>query len=103
MGGVDGAMWAYFKASMNLGFIELRKHSEKLIGLVEMLLQTNTKLPCFAAGSNEVLESLRSRFYLGKTDKQCGEHMDQLINESIGNWRTTQYDKFQYNSNGILF
>jgi phosphatidylinositol 4-kinase len=103
MGGIDGPMWAYFKASMNLGFNEVRKHSDKLIGLVEMLLQTNTKLPCFHGSGPDILEGLRSRFYLGKTDKQCEEHMDELINESIGNWRTLQYDKFQYNSNGILF
>eukprot|EP01127_Copromyxa_protea_P019923 TRINITY_DN6561_c0_g1_i2.p1 TRINITY_DN6561_c0_g1~~TRINITY_DN6561_c0_g1_i2.p1 ORF type:complete len:437 (-),score=96.84 TRINITY_DN6561_c0_g1_i2:41-1351(-) len=103
IGGIDGPMWAYFKASMNLGFTELRKHSEKIIGLVEMLLQTNTKLPCFQIGAPEILEGLRARLYLGKTDKQCEEYMDGLIQESIGNWRTMQYEKFQYNSNGILF
>lgn len=38
MGGEHSDMWNYFKLLFIRGFLELRKHHEKIILLIEMLL-----------------------------------------------------------------
>jgi len=100
MGGVSGPMFQYFRACIGAGFTEIRKHSDKILELVDMLIQTKANMPCLHAGN--IIEPMRSRFFLGRTSKECEEHLDELINISLNNSRTLQYDQFQYLSNGIL-
>lgn len=106
MGGKDSPMWHYFKASMQMGFLELRKHSEEIIGLVSIMrqvcLQTGTVLPGLSGGL-VMLERLEERFMLGKTDKEVLNELDALIEDALDSWRTRQYDNFQYITNGILY
>uniref|UniRef100_A0A6B2KZI4 1-phosphatidylinositol 4-kinase n=1 Tax=Arcella intermedia TaxID=1963864 RepID=A0A6B2KZI4_9EUKA len=101
MDGVDSAKFTYFKVLLTTGFLEFRKHSDKIIGLVEMMMQTATKLPCFVGGPR-VLDELKERFVLSLTDRQIEDHVEALLKESVNNWRTMKYDQYQYLTNGIL-
>ncbi len=50
-----------------------------------------------------MLDRLKERFFLGKTDKEVRAELDTLIEDAIDSWRTRQYDNFQYITNGILY
>jgi len=102
MGGKDSGLFHYYKALMYTGFVELRKHSEKIIGLVKLMIQSETKLPCLSGGE-QVIKDLADRFSIGLTEDECRLYVETLISNSLDNWRTIQYDKFQRYSNGILF
>jgi len=101
MEGVDSAKFEYFKVLFTSGFLEVRKFSDRIIGLVEMMLQTDAKLPCFVGGP-KILDDLKDRFVLGQTDKEVDDHINSLLNQSINNWRTQKYDQYQFLTNGIL-
>ena len=59
-------------------------------------------MPCFNGRSKkEILDKFRERFCLGKSEVECVKIVDDLVEKSINNWRTTQYDNFQQLSNGI--
>jgi len=62
------------------------------------------KLPCFEKGQVAINE-LRSRFIPRPNMKirDYIEHVDTLIEQSIDNWRTKWYDKFQYCCQGIFY
>jgi len=102
MGGLDGAKFEYFKVLVSTGFMEVRRFYDRIIGLVEMMMQTDTKLPCLVGGV-KVLEELKERFVLGFTERECEDHIKGLIRESVNNWRTMKYDQYQQLTNGILF
>jgi phosphatidylinositol kinase/protein kinase (PI-3 family) len=87
------------------GFIACAKHSEKILILVEMMYLGHGKfLPCFELKGYTV-EALKSRFMprpkMNKVDYM--RHVDLLIEQSIDNWRTRWYDKFQYYFQGIFY
>ncbi|GJQ13773.1 hypothetical protein GpartN1_g5564.t1 [Galdieria partita] len=100
MGGTHSEAFHYFRELMVQGFLAARKHHEKLTTLVEIMIE-GTKIPCMHGGHN-VLESFRQRFCLGLLENECIHHMLSLIDESVDNWRTKQYDRYQFYTNGIL-
>lgn len=100
MGGPDSLIFSYFKILLLQGFLELRKHSEDLTLLVEMM-SPGERMPCFK-DSSRVIKELKERFIMGKTDAQCMAHVEALTSEAANNWRTKKYDSFQRLSNGIL-
>lgn len=100
MGGPDSLIFSYFKILLLQGFLELRKHSEELCLLVEMM-HPGERLPCFKEPS-KVLKDLQERFIMNKTDEQCMAHVEALVYDAANNWRTKKYDSFQRYSNGIL-
>jgi phosphatidylinositol kinase/protein kinase (PI-3 family) len=61
-------------------------------------------LPCFE-NKEFTIEALKSRFCprpnMTKVDYM--RHVDSLIEQSIDNWRTRWYDKFQYYFQGIFY
>jgi phosphatidylinositol 4-kinase len=60
------------------------------------------KMSCFYGGPS-VLDGLRQRFCLDITEeKECIQHALALVDDSINNWRTIQYDNYQRITNGIL-
>jgi len=101
IGGIDSAKFQYFRVLVFTGFLEVRKYADRIIGLVEMILQTDCKLPCLIGGPR-VVEELKERFVLSCTDRELEDHINSLINQSINNWRTEKYDQYQYLTNGIL-
>mmetsp|Transcript_29169 Transcript_29169/g.73361 ORF Transcript_29169/g.73361 Transcript_29169/m.73361 type:complete len:1001 (+) Transcript_29169:203-3205(+) len=99
MDGQDSGVFSYFKALLIRGFIEVRKHADKVIYLVEMMRRC-TDLPCFAAAST--IDQLRERFCVSMPEEEFVQHVEGLITKSADNWSTRQYDTFQKMSNGIL-
>lgn len=102
MDGIESDNFNYFKSIFYSGFMEARKYSDRIIGLVEMMVSSGTKLPCLVHGA-KAIEDLRERFHLGSTEKEIEEIAQKLITKSINNWRTQKYDEFQHLTNGYLY
>lgn len=100
LGGVHGEKFAEYKALMKAAFLAVRKHSENILLLTEMMSK-DSKLPCFQNGDLTVSQ-LRDRFQLHLTEPQAEEFVDKLIMSSCCNVFTRLYDTFQYYSQGIL-
>eukprot|EP00457_Paulinella_chromatophora_P001069 gb/GEZN01001071.1/.p1 GENE.gb/GEZN01001071.1/~~gb/GEZN01001071.1/.p1 ORF type:complete len:1031 (+),score=146.60 gb/GEZN01001071.1/:242-3334(+) len=89
----------YFQLLTVRGFLEARKHAHKFITLVEVM--QNSSMACFLAG-DAAISALRQRFYLELSEKECVEKMMEMIEDSVNNWRSVQYDNYQRITNGIL-
>lgn len=100
LGGLQSREFGRFKDLLFHGFLELRKHSERLLTLVEVMLK-DSRMPCFYSGESAV-SHLRQRFHLTLTDAQLRQVVERLIISSAFNVFTKLYDTFQYYSNGIL-
>lgn len=78
---------------------------EKILILVEMMYCGHgNKLPCFEKG-NDTIDELRKRF-IPKNNMKTRDYIklvDSLIEQSIDNWRTKWYDKYQYWVQGIFY
>jgi len=57
-------------------------------------------MACFAKGPNTIKE-LEDRFQLQLTELQAIEYANQLVQQSVGNWRTDSYDTYQRYFSGI--
>merc|ERR1712137_691074 len=101
MGGPDSPSYSYFMGLLRCGYLEVRKHHEKILSLVEIMM-IDTTLPCWSGAVNP-LESLRERFNLNMTEKQIGDFLTTTAEQSFDCWRTRYYDRFQYMSNGIMY
>lgn len=91
--------------NQNRGFIAACKHYEKIVILIEMMYCGHgSNLPCFER-REETLEELKSRFVPKRNMKKHDyiRHVDELIEQSIDNWRTKWYDKYQYYFQGIFY
>ena len=84
MGGVDSNVFQYFKALMVRGFLECRKHCEKIIFLVEMM-QEGSHMPCFIGGQAAV-DNLRQRFNVAMPEDEYIQFVEDLITKSCNNW-----------------
>ncbi|KAI9279539.1 kinase-like domain-containing protein [Sporodiniella umbellata] len=100
LGGVHSEKFAEYKALMKAAFLAIRKHSENILLLTEMMSK-DSRLPCFQYGELTV-SHLRDRFQLQLTEPQAEEWVDKLIMSSYCNVFTRLYDTFQYYSQGIL-
>lgn len=61
-----------------------------------------TKMPCFNnTDINIVITRFVERFHMNKSESEYIKIVDDLINGSLGNWRTIQYDNFQRLTNDI--
>eukprot|EP00746_Dinoflagellata_sp_MGD_P126983 gnl/MRDRNA2_/MRDRNA2_61675_c0_seq1.p1 gnl/MRDRNA2_/MRDRNA2_61675_c0~~gnl/MRDRNA2_/MRDRNA2_61675_c0_seq1.p1 ORF type:complete len:645 (+),score=103.44 gnl/MRDRNA2_/MRDRNA2_61675_c0_seq1:112-1935(+) len=101
MDGECSDQYEYFRTLIIRGFLESRKHAERIMLLVRMML-TGSKLPCFVGGADWILQTMHERFLPSLTEEACIEKIADLIDSSVNNWRTIQYDKFQKYQNGIL-
>ena len=102
MGGVSSAWFRYFRLLVVRGFQEARRHQSKLLLMVKATyLGVGGALPCFRAGGAAV-EALRQRFRPEMSSSQYARFVAQLIDVSIGNWRTGAYDCYQKCCLGIL-
>lgn len=99
MEGEGSDSFNYFKVLVIRGYLEARQHAEKILLLVEIMMQ-GSNMPCFLGGP-VCLNALRDRFMLQASEQECVEHAIALIEESINNWRTVQYDNYQNMVNNI--
>eukprot|EP00932_Pfiesteria_piscicida_P017167 SRR837773.4060.p2 GENE.SRR837773.4060~~SRR837773.4060.p2 ORF type:complete len:103 (-),score=37.63 SRR837773.4060:43-351(-) len=102
MGGAYSDEYEYFRTLMLRGFLEARKHMDRIVLPVRMLLTSGSKLPAFRDGQDWVLQTLQDRFYTNLTEEACIDKVLELIETSVNNWSTIQYDMYQKYVNGIV-
>ncbi|KAL4087696.1 hypothetical protein PRIC1_013584 [Phytophthora ramorum] len=102
MGGPRSSAFRYFRSLCIRAYLALRRNMDQIVLLVEMMLVGNSDLPCFAGGKKAVIEGLRARLKPGARTSTCQVFVNKLIDESINNWRTRWYDKYQRACLGIL-
>ncbi|OSC99048.1 kinase-like protein [Trametes coccinea BRFM310] len=101
LGGLDGPAYREFRKLFKEGFEAARKHCDRIVTLVE-LMQKDSTLPCFAAFGEQTASMLRDRFQQGLTQAAVEEHVQRLIDTSLGSNWTRLYDSYQYYSQSIL-
>ncbi|KAI0341619.1 kinase-like protein [Trametopsis cervina] len=101
LGGIDSEPYKEFRRLFKEGFDAARKHCDRIITLVE-LMQKDSTLPCFAALGEQTASQLRDRFQQGLTQSAVEEHVERLIDTSLGSNWTRLYDSYQYYSQSIL-
>eukprot|EP01103_Thecamoeba_quadrilineata_P013275 TRINITY_DN3637_c0_g1_i2.p1 TRINITY_DN3637_c0_g1~~TRINITY_DN3637_c0_g1_i2.p1 ORF type:complete len:678 (-),score=101.27 TRINITY_DN3637_c0_g1_i2:84-2117(-) len=93
-------LYDYFCHLFICGFLQLQKHSHKIVTMVE-IMSKGSFLACFVDGGN-VVEDLRERFKLSLTPDECVSYVQSLVLQNLNNSRTVLYDSFQQLTNGIL-
>jgi phosphatidylinositol 4-kinase len=83
-------------------FLELRKNCFEITLLVQMLIEGNEDLSCFRGRPHDAIRGMQERFRLDLSDKACQEYVNCLIDESIENWTTTCYDRYQRCFVGVM-
>jgi len=101
LGGVNSKPFLEFRRLFREGFEAARKHCDRIITLVE-LMQKDSALPCFAALGEQTAAQLRERFQQGLTHASIEEHVNRLIESSLGSNWTRLYDSYQYYSQSIF-
>jgi len=102
MGGEQSEQYQYFCTLLVRGFLEARRHVERISTLIQMQM-LNSNLPCFSGKScSAIVQELEDRFLRGLPDDVVVDQVHQLIDYSVNNWRTRQYDNYQRITNGIL-
>ncbi|OBZ75122.1 Phosphatidylinositol 4-kinase PIK1 [Grifola frondosa] len=101
LGGLDSPPYHEFRKLFREGFDAARKHCDRIITLVE-LMQKDSTLPCFAALGEQTASQLRDRFQQGLTQAAVEEHVQRLVDTSLGSNWTRLYDSYQYYSQSIL-
>jgi phosphatidylinositol 4-kinase B len=105
MGGYTSPKFQQFRELIKMGFLALRKRSDSIIGMVE-IMEKGSRLPCFTGLTKpaavpmkvekyNATQSLRDRFHLQMTDDAFCEYVDELIDSSCNNVFTKLYDTFQ--------
>lgn len=101
LGGVDSDMFHYFQVLLLRGFLELRRHSRRVLVLVQLMTHGG-QLACLADSTGvSAVDALRQRFQLHMTDSECVAHIVDLVSDSLESWSTHAYDYFQYYTNAI--
>ena len=105
LGGVDGKYFMEFRKLLKKGFLAVHKHRSKIVILVEMMwCGHGKKLGCFEGGQ-ETIDELKNRLNPKEALNKRGvvKLVDDLIGQSVDNWRTKWYDIFQYHVQGIFY
>lgn len=102
LGGPDSHTFRTFRELCVKSFLVLRRHCLEIILLVEMLKSGNEDLSCFLGRPDDAIKGLRERFRLDLSDRACREYVQSLIDESLENWRTNWYDRYQRYCVGVL-
>ncbi|GJE90828.1 kinase-like protein [Phanerochaete sordida] len=101
LGGIESDAYKEFKRLFKEGFDAARKHCDRIVTLVE-LMQKDSTLPCFTALGEGTAQQLRDRCQQGLTQAAAEEHVERLIDTSLGSNWTRLYDSYQYYSQSIL-
>lgn len=107
LGGVDGEPLKEFRRLFGEGFEAARKHCDRIITMVELMQKgehdqiimftvsndvADSTMPCFAAFGDQTAAQLRERFQQALTHSLVAEHVDRLIDTSLGSNWTRLYD-----------
>lgn len=102
MDGPHSRLFRNFRELCIKTYIALRRHCMEVILLVEMLKAGNEELKCFRGRPDEAIQQLRERFRLDLNDRACREYVNALVDDSVENWRTDWYDRYQRYFVGVL-
>ncbi len=105
LGGTEGKYFSDFRKLLHKGFKAVNKHRLKISILVEMMWCGHGKqLDCFEKGQ-EAIDNLKMRLNPKEnmTNVDIKKLVDNLISQSVDNWRTKWYDIFQYYVQGIFY
>jgi phosphatidylinositol 4-kinase len=100
--GTSSHLFRTFRELCFKTFIALRRRCMEIILLVEMLKNGNEDLKCFRGRPDDAIQQLRDRFRLDLNDRACKEYVNSLIDDSIENWRTDWYDRYQRYFVGVM-
>jgi len=78
MDGECSDQFEYFRTLVIRGFLEARKHMERILLLVQMIVFSGSNMPCFVAGAKEVMAQLEERFMPKITEEACIRRLCQL-------------------------
>ena len=95
--GEDSELYHYFKRLFYQGFNEVKKHTDEICTIVD-IMSRDSDLPCFHQFN---MSLFRERFKADYDDARMQVYCEGLIEQSCCNWRTVQYDYFQYLTNQI--
>ncbi|KAH9997262.1 kinase-like domain-containing protein [Russula vinacea] len=101
LGGADGEPLREFRRLFHEGFEAARKHCDRIVTMVE-LMQKDSTLPCFAASGDQTAAQLRERFQQALTHSLVVEHVDKLIDTSLGSTWTRLYDSVSLAQSSVL-
>jgi len=102
MDGPHSRSFARFRDLCVKTFMALRGDCHRITMLVEMLATGNEDLGCFCGRADEAVVGLRERFRPDIIDGACADFVNVLVDESLENWRTRWYDRYQRCCVGIL-
>lgn len=99
-----------YKNLMTQGFLAIKKHSERLIDIIQIITNCSLDLPCLNnvhlntanGGGQLIVEEFKYRLHSGLTEDGLKHQIDCLVSGAKASWTTGMYDKFQYWTNGIL-
>lgn len=95
--GYDSNMFNYFKVLMLQGLSILRKHSEEIINILN-IMSVNSPFPCFKKFD---LGSVHASFGCSMADSEREAFISQLIDSSLNSTKTYLYDTYQKYTNDI--
>lgn len=95
MGGPRSATFRHFRSLCVRSFLVARKYRHRFVLLLEMMINGNEHLPCFAGDAKGTLDRLAARFQPQLDINACEDFVHALIDASLDNWRTKWYDKYQ--------
>uniref|UniRef100_A0A0A9X2K1 Phosphatidylinositol 4-kinase n=1 Tax=Lygus hesperus TaxID=30085 RepID=A0A0A9X2K1_LYGHE len=103
MGGLRSHSYSYFCKLFVDGLIVVRRH----IRCIEAVLRSfSQSYPAshilFSPSVDAVVTAFTSRCFIGLTDDDAASHAASLLDEACNHWRSTQYDKYQRITRGIL-
>lgn len=95
LGGRRSNLFQKFRSTCVKGYVALKEKAEQIILMVEMMRSgSGASLGCFSAGEQAtILLRQRLAHQRGINDR---EYINQLIDQSLDNWTTRCYDRFQY-------
>jgi phosphatidylinositol 4-kinase len=103
MGGEFSSHFETFRTLVIRAFLEARKYRDQICQLARIVGECNPKLACFSGlGVDGAVNAMSDRFCVTLTEEACIERIVGLIDESVNNWRTSSYDRYQLISNGIM-
>jgi phosphatidylinositol 4-kinase len=102
MDGADSRTFIKFRELCYKAFLELRKNCFQITLLVQMLAEGNESFNCFRGRPHDAILGIQERFRLDLNDRACLEYVNSLINDSLENWTTTCYDRYQRCFVGVM-
>ena len=78
MDGQDSGFFHYFKSLFLRGLMELKKHVDTFVKIVE-IMSKGSKMPCFQEDSSSIINNFKERFHINKSELE----LVKIVNEGL--------------------